>query len=96
MVLTSQTRPTQLSLLALLAITSGIGLLLAAVGPMIAASVVFNRLVDDGPHPANQAIIEQWDAWGFSLKNWGLLVMGLLMSILGVFSLFRPPKPAAK
>jgi hypothetical protein len=88
----SQTRPTQFSLFALLAITAGIGLLLAAVGPMFAALVVSSRLIDDGVQPGGRAIMDQWDAWGLSLKNWGLLVMGLLLIILGVFSLLRPPK----
>ena len=87
----SQTRPTQFSLLALLAITGGIGLLLAAVCPMFAALVVSNRLIDDGPHPGDRAIMDQWDAWGFSLKNWGLFVMGLLLMVLSTFAVLRVP-----
>jgi hypothetical protein len=88
--------PRQFSLLVLLAITGGIALFLAAVGPMFAALVVSNRLIDDGPHPGDRAIMDQWDAWGFSLKNWGLLAMGLLLMILGIFSLRRAPKISAQ
>lgn len=84
----SQPRPTQFSLLALAAITSGIGLLLAAVGPMLAALVISNRIIDDGPHPGDQAIMEQWDTWAFSFKNWALLLAGLLMMMLGFFRCF--------
>lgn len=63
----------------------GLVLLIAGASPMAAALVVANQVIDDGPDLEDDAILQEWEKWGFSprfvLYAWsglGLLATGSL------------------
>ena len=65
----------------------GMALFLFGAIPMIAALVVSNQVIDDGPHPADDFIIAEWDAWAFGPRFMvtALVGIGLIVTSSVVF-----------
>jgi hypothetical protein len=59
--------PFQFGLGSLLAAFAIVPLVIGLV-PMAAALVVGNRVIDDGPQPGDQEIIDEWNSWAFSAR----------------------------
>jgi len=56
---------------------------------MIAALVVSNQLIDDGPQPGDQEIMERWDAWAFSPVFILCVLGGIAIMIVSFWHLSR-------
>ena len=82
-------------------LTMGAILLLIGGGPMAAALVVSNQVIDDGPDPGDPEIMLEWDDWAFTPRFiWPVVGGGMLMIVAGGLRLAdrqsRLPEPCGQ
>jgi hypothetical protein len=68
----------------------GTAICLVGLGPMAAALVVSNQLLDDGVQPGDSELIDSWDAWAFSAPYILCVMGGLAVMMASFWFLSRP------
>ncbi len=63
-------------------LTVGTILLVIGGGPMAAALVVSNQVIDDGPDPGDFEIMLEWDHWAFTPRFIWPVVGGIMLMIV--------------